>query len=324
MTRRSGDLLVGVFVLAMLSALIAGIALLTGRGGPADRYFTVYSNVTDVRFGTPVLYEGYPVGRVEAVTPRPSGAGLEFVVELSVARGWKIPADSVAAVVSPRVLSPVSIDIKAGQSDHALKPGDTLAGTPAVNLFAAMGDLASRLSAVDLTRLGPLLATLDESLRGVRDIVVTDGRQASAQLADLLSNANRALPPMMADLQRFSRTIDEIAGEVRQLVNPRSRERVEIILANLDRTSEDAKVTVRESRRLSEQLAKLAENSEADVEQSADDARYILGLLARDVDTIMHNAETTTRNIQEFSRQIRANPGLLIRGGSADNEAVQP
>src|SRR5512132_3637446 len=73
MTRRSGDLLVGVFVLAMLSALIAGIALLTGRGGPADRYFTVYNNVTDVRFGTPVLYEGYPVGRVEAVTPRPAG-----------------------------------------------------------------------------------------------------------------------------------------------------------------------------------------------------------------------------------------------------------
>jgi phospholipid/cholesterol/gamma-HCH transport system substrate-binding protein len=227
-------------------------------------------------------------------------------------------------VVSPRVLSPVSIDIKAGQSDHALKPGDTLAGTPAVNLFAAMGVLASRLSAVDLTRLGPLLATLDESLRGVRDIVVTDGRQASAQLAELLSSANRALPPMMADLQSFSRTIDEIAGELRQMVNPRSRERVEIILANLDRTSEDAKVTLRESRRLSEQLARLAENSEADVEQSADDARYILGLLARNVDTIMHNAETTTRNIQEFSRQIRANPGLLIRGGSADDEAVQP
>ena len=35
--RRAGDLLVGVFALAMLSALIGGIALLTGRGGPADR-----------------------------------------------------------------------------------------------------------------------------------------------------------------------------------------------------------------------------------------------------------------------------------------------
>jgi phospholipid/cholesterol/gamma-HCH transport system substrate-binding protein len=324
MTRRSGDLLVGVFVLAMLTALIAGIALLTGRSGPADRYFTVYSNVTDVRFGTPVLYEGYPVGRVESVAPQPSGAGVEFVVELSVAQGWKIPADSVAAAVSPRVLSPVSIDIKAGQSDHALKPGDTITGAPALNLFSAMGVLASRLSAVDLTRVGPLLATLDESLRGVRDIVLSDGRQASAQLADLLSSANRALPPMMADLERFSRTINEVAGEVRQLVNPRSRERMESILANVDRTSEDVKVTAREGRRLIEQLARLAENSETDVQQSADDARYILGLLARDIDTIMHNAEATTRNIQEFSRQIRANPGLLIRGASADDEAMRP
>jgi phospholipid/cholesterol/gamma-HCH transport system substrate-binding protein len=324
MTRRSGDLLAGVFVLAMLTALITGIALLTGRSGSADRYFTVYSNVTDVRFGTPVLYEGYPVGQVENITPQFSGTSVEFVVELSVAQGWKIPADSVAAVVSPRVLSPVSIDIKAGQSDHALKPGETIASAPALNLFSAMGVLASRLSAVDLTRLGPLLATLDESLRSVREIILSDGRQASAQLADLLSSANRALPPIMTDLERFSSTIKDIAGEVRQLVNPRSRERVESILAKLDRTSEDVKVAARESRRLTEQLARLAENSEADVQQSADDARYILGLLARDIDTIMHNAEATTRNFQEFSRQIRANPGLLIRGASVNDEAVRP
>jgi ABC-type uncharacterized transport system auxiliary subunit len=100
------DFAVDLFVLAMLSALIFGIAQLTGRSGPADRYTTVYRNVTDIGYGTKVLYEGYPVGQVEAVTPRPSGSGMEFVVEFSVRHGWRIPADSVATLVSPRLLAP--------------------------------------------------------------------------------------------------------------------------------------------------------------------------------------------------------------------------
>ena len=154
----TGDFAVGLFVLAMLAALIFGIAQLTGRSGPADRYTTVYRNVTDIGFGTKVLYEGYPVGQVEAVTPRPAGSGMEFVVEFSVRRGWRIPADSVATLVSPRLLAPLAIDIRGGTSATALQPGDTIPGEPGQNMFAAMGTLAGQLSTVDFSRIDPILA----------------------------------------------------------------------------------------------------------------------------------------------------------------------
>jgi phospholipid/cholesterol/gamma-HCH transport system substrate-binding protein len=324
MTRRSGDILVGLFVLAMLAALIVGIALLTGRSGPADRYYTVYRNVTDIGFGTAVLYEGYPVGQVEAVTPRPADTGMEFLVEFSVIRGWRIPADSVAAVVTPRVLAPLAIEIRGGTSEQMLQPGEMLVGIPGQNLFAAMGLLANRLSTVDFSRIDPLLAVLDESLQGVRDIVLSDGKKASAQLADLLSSANRALPPLLAELERLSRSLDATAEEIVLMINPRNREKVERILSNLDRSSADVQLTTQDTRRLTEQLAKIVESSEGDVHQSMNDARYILGLLARDIDTIMHNVEGTSRNIEEFSRQIRADPSLLIYGARVNDEAAGP
>lgn len=324
MTRRPGDILVGLFVLAMLAALIVGIALLTGRSGPADRYYTVYRNVTDIGFGTAVLYEGYPVGQVEAVTPRPADTGMEFLVEFSVIRGWRIPADSVAAVVTPRVLAPLAIEIRGGTSEQMLQPGEMLVAIPGQNLFAAMGLLANRLSTVDFSRIDPLLAVLDESLQGVRDIVLSDGKKASAQLADLLSSANRALPPLLAELERLSRSLDATAEEIVLMINPRNREKVERILSNLDRSSADVELTTQDTRRLTEQLAKIVESSEGDVHQSMNDARYILGLLARDIDTIMHNVEGTSRNIEEFSRQIRADPSLLIYGARVNDEAAGP
>jgi phospholipid/cholesterol/gamma-HCH transport system substrate-binding protein len=39
-------------------------------------------------------------------------------------------------------------------------------------------------------------------------------------------------------------------------------------------------------------------------------------------DAIAHNLEATTRNMNEFSQQIRENPGLIIRGRSAADEPM--
>jgi phospholipid/cholesterol/gamma-HCH transport system substrate-binding protein len=308
----------------MLAALVVGIGLLTGRSGPADRYATVYRNVTDIGFGTMVLYEGYPVGQVEKVTPQPAGTGMEFLVKFSVRRGWRIPADSVATVVSPRMLAPLAIEIRGGTSEASLQPGDTIKGVPGQNMFAAMGALADRLSAVDFSRLNPLLTSLDETVGGVRQMVLSDGKVASTQLAELLSSANRALPPLLAELDRSARSLSATIGDARLIVGPENRGKVERILSNVDGTSEELQRTTVEIRRLIKHVSMLVDRSGGDVQQSTSDVRYTLSLLARDMDTIMQNLEATSRNIQEFSRQIRSNPAVLIRGTRVEDEAAKP
>ena len=64
-------LLVGCFVLAMIAAVVVTVATLTGRTGAVDRYYAIYSNVTGIKFGTQVIYEGYPIGQVEKLEPQP-------------------------------------------------------------------------------------------------------------------------------------------------------------------------------------------------------------------------------------------------------------
>ena len=108
--------IVGAFMLTMMVGLITAVALLTGRTGAADAYYTVYDNVTGIKFGTQVLYEGYPVGQVEEVVPIEEDGRMRFRVDMSVKQGWSIPDDSIAQVAAPGLLSAITVNIEAGKS----------------------------------------------------------------------------------------------------------------------------------------------------------------------------------------------------------------
>ncbi len=51
-----------------------------------------------------------------------------------------------------------------------------------------------------------------------------------------------------------------------------------------------------------------------------EDLSHTLDSIARHVDTINANLESTTHHVNEFSRQIRNNPAVLVRGTSGDPE----
>ena len=108
-------LVVGAFVLAMLVGLIVSLAMLTGRTGATDTYYTVYRNVAGIKFGTQILYEGFPIGQVEEVTPMPEEGGMRFRVDFSVQEGWRIPIDSVAQVAASGLLAAITVILVPGR-----------------------------------------------------------------------------------------------------------------------------------------------------------------------------------------------------------------
>ena len=73
-------LVVGVFVLIMLGTFFTLMYFVTGRTGPAEHYFVRYKNVSGLKFGTGVFYEGYRVGQIEKIIPVPSSTGMEYVL----------------------------------------------------------------------------------------------------------------------------------------------------------------------------------------------------------------------------------------------------
>ncbi|MGF1640644.1 MAG: MlaD family protein [Rhodospirillales bacterium] len=321
---RVNYVVVGAFVVAMIVALVGSLAVLMGRTGPTDGYHTVFRNVSGIKFGTQVLFEGYPVGQVEKITPVATDGEIGFRVDFRVQRGWRIPEDSIAAIVSPRLLAAVTIDITAGRSEAALAPGDRVAGRDGADVFAAMAMLAGEVA--DLTRgsLRPLLATLDEVVGTAGQLLASDGVALTAELRTLAETVNRRAPAILDNVERLTASLNDSGEQLQRLTSPDNRQKIEALIGSLQQTGTNLVALTGRVDRLSASLQGVIDDNRTDIRQSLANLRYVTESVARDIDAINQNLSGTARNMFEFSREIRQNPGALLGGTRPRDDARRP
>ena len=63
-------------------------------------------------------------------------------------------------------------------------------------------------------------------------------------------------------------------------------------------------------------------DAEGDLAVTMKESRYITESIARNIDAINQNMDGAARNLYEFSRQIRQNPGLLLGGTSPEDKGT--
>ncbi len=299
--------IIGIFVTAMLSAGVGSIALLAGRTGMVDRYFIVLDNVADVKFGTQVRYEGYPVGQVEGITPVVEGAGMKFRVEISIQLGWRVPSDSIARIGSSSFLAAKTIDIDSGDSQVAVALGERIASAPPSDILATITATAGEISELNRKNLTPLLETLQS----------------------LAETVEGGAPRILDALVAFTETLNESIEPFQQILAQRNVDAVQRSILNMEETtgnlaaiSRNLTETMVKVDNLAGNLDRLVENNKGNVDQSLKDIQYTLSTVSATVGSIVHNLEGTARNMNEFSRLIRQYPGLLLDG--TPREAVSP
>jgi phospholipid/cholesterol/gamma-HCH transport system substrate-binding protein len=300
---RRNYVIVGAFVLAMGAALLVWLAVLSGRTGATDPYFILYRNVMGLSVGTQVLYEGYPLGLIEEISPAEAARGTEsrFRVDVSLQRGWRIPEDSVASITASGLLSAVVIDIDAGTSDRTLEPGSAIRGVEAASVFSAVASVAGDFHDLTENNLKPLLESLSQGA-----------------------------PEIVENLEQFTADLAVTLERINQVMGPENADRIDRILANAESTSHnfdavsaDLRETREELDRLLRKANAIVEKNEPTIEHSIVDLHESLEAVVRHIDDITRNLEATTRNLNEFSRQIRQNPGVLIRGRSTDGDPTE-
>jgi phospholipid/cholesterol/gamma-HCH transport system substrate-binding protein len=274
-------ILVGVFVIAMLAGLVMWIAMLTGGTGATASYYIRYDAVTGLEKGAQVYFDGYPIGRIESIKPVEDNE-KRFKLDVSVSQDWKIPDNSEAKIVAG-FLAAVFINIEAGDSTTYLEPGDQIPSVEAADLMAFM-------------------------------------TEAAADVGDTLDFLKPQIERVVDDL---SQTMDQ----VKSLLSPTNTERIGTILENLELVSREVESmtaglggTREQIDRVLVQVNELIANNQGELEQALVDLHESLEAIARHADAIASNLETTTRNMNEFSEQIRQDPGLILRGRSAAKE----
>jgi phospholipid/cholesterol/gamma-HCH transport system substrate-binding protein len=314
-------LIVGTFVLAMIGGLVVSVAMLLGQTGPTDSYYAIYRNVTGIKFGSQVFYEGYPIGQVTEVAPKEQDGRMVFRINFDVSQGWRIPNDSLAQVGAASLLSAVSLNIAAGDSQTALRAGEEISAVEASNLFDVVEGVAGTFANMAEEDLKPLLENLTRGGGVLADLLENDGRVIFDQARTLVEVLSLKAPVIVdqfglfaGDLEDLGESLGRSTEQINALMTEDNRVMLEGVLGNLDQASATLDNLMAEGSVMIGSANDMMEASQDDLVQTIEDMKHTAATLARHIDSINHHLDGTSRNMYEFSRQIRQNPGLLLGG----------
>jgi phospholipid/cholesterol/gamma-HCH transport system substrate-binding protein len=326
-------LLVGSFVILVLIAFFVLMYFVTGSTGPADRYTVRYNNVAGLKFGTGVYYEGYHVGQIEEIEPEAASGAMRYVLTLSIARGWKIPADSIAQVVASGLISAVQIHINEGQSPKVIKPGGEISGREQQDLFAVLSEAAGQFHSLSENGVMPVLQNLNNRIDEIAEEILTFRRK---QLGPLVASFDQRLNnELLGEAQALVGKLNNSAEQLEKILGSKNQVQIQQFLVHIDQAAVNLNdlITRIESTRqqMGETLVSienLASNNDeaigaavANANQSMVEMREALRTVNEHLGTIMYNVEGGTRNLKEFSQAVRDNPARLIRGSEQQADA---
>jgi phospholipid/cholesterol/gamma-HCH transport system substrate-binding protein len=292
--------MVGSVVSVALVLLLVGLALITGHSGASTDYVVRYRNVTGLRYGAPVFYEGYRIGDVGEVEPERNATGTRYKVTLSVRKDWTIPKDSVARLQSSGLLADMSIGISEGASSAVLAPGAEIKGAESADVFAAMSELAGQVSSLTRDQISPMITRLSQRVESITGSIDTSTPEILMQAQTLLGKLSGA-----------SDSLDD-------LLKPQNRAAVASILGNVQGLSGELRETRKTLDQTVGELAEIARENRGDIRGAVTDLATVMASLSSRMDVITHHLESATRNLDEFSREIRRNPGQLLRSPEPD------
>lgn len=309
--------LVGGLVLAAILSLIVALALLAGRTGATDAYYTVYGNVSGLKFGSQVLFEGYPVGQVESIEPLQEAARTTFRIGLSITQGWKIPDDSLARPVAPGVLAAQIISIAAGKSQTPLKPGDMITPASSLDLMSSISSAAGNLDQITDTGLLPLLENLNRQVTLLGEMLDQDLRPMARDLRKVAAIGAERLPRIAQQTEDATASLAAASRRIDQFLSPERVGAVDRLIGNVDRTTESL-------RSASGELDTLIRAGGDDLLVGLQDFSYVMNTLGRYAEPVGQNLDLATRDARDFSRLIRQNPGVLLRGAETIDTTRPP
>ncbi|MSR13897.1 MAG: MCE family protein [Gammaproteobacteria bacterium] len=326
-------LVVGLFVTAILAAFFIMMVFITGRAGPSDHYFARYENVTGIKFGTGVFYEGYRVGQVESVEPVPAPNGMRYKVSMTVAKDWRIPADSHAEVITAGLISQVQIEIREGISTELLIPGSEITGVQQVDLFSALSEAASGFNDLSATGVTPVLRNLNKRISQVADQIMEFRRD---ELSPLIATLNHRIddelaPQALTVLRRLdasSARLDQFLGPDNEAKVGQFLDNINSVAVNLNELVERLETTRARMDGVLVHLDGVILNNEGDITDTVKGARRSLAQMEtalttvnERIESVMYNLDGSARQMHELTRALRENPTRILRtpATSSDN-----
>ena len=304
---RKNYLIVGTFVLAMLSTLVVWLAVLSGTTQSTTTYYMEFDNVIGLSPGGQILFEGYPVGKIEDIVFTRHAEKSVYRLHVMIREGWDIPEDSLAVMTQASLLSTMVVDIQAGASRHMLAPGEQIPSLGSTNIMTAMSSVAAKFSNLTDTTLQPLL----ENLSGGTTSLAT----LSKDTPIILNNVKTFTKQLTTATTRLNHILNKSGGSLETILG-----KTKLASENISTLTTDFHQTRKQLDTLLASMRTLVDTNSGEIDHSIGDLHHALEVVASHVQEISSNLEATTRNMNELTTDLRRNPGLIVRG----REFIEP
>jgi phospholipid/cholesterol/gamma-HCH transport system substrate-binding protein len=327
MITRSQKARLGVFLALSGFVLLAGLGVLVGVrvGETFDSYLVRYKiSVSGLEIGAPVKYNGVRVGKVASIRVNPDDVA-QILVTLDVDSKTPIKEDVRATVTSVGITGLKYIDLTLGSNQAKTLPSgsEITAGESDLDFLTNKAQVISER--VDLL-LGQIIElTRPDNIRRIERIL----DDVAAVTADVRARSDRVLAKaevLIDDLDVAVREATETAASVRADVNRVAANAVGVLdrglvedvtgrasalLASVQRKVEGGLVdeVLRFVRDATRKAGTLLDNVNLTVVQSQDDVNRGLSQLLE-----------TIENLNDFSRMLREDPSVLIRGAEFEEK----
>jgi phospholipid/cholesterol/gamma-HCH transport system substrate-binding protein len=292
--------LVGFAVLAAFALLLVTLFTITGRTGAATRYHTHFANVAGLGFGAPVYYEGFRIGQVAGIEPQRVDGRTRYRVELDIREDWLIPDDSIAQRQASGLLADMAVGIREGSSPQPLAAGGALRSVEGGDVFSAMNDLAGELTVLTRDQLRPLVDGL------------------AGRLESITGSIDAGVPALMAETQALLERLNRAAAGAEALMDAPNREAIAATLQDVRAVAAELGSTRERADRLLGSLGDTVEEARPALRQTLRDLERTVAAVSQRIDIIAHHLESSSRNLDEFSREIRRSPNRLLFTPPAD------
>lgn len=290
--------IVGLFVVTISIVLLIVLYLVTGKVSSSDRYYTTLSDVSGIKNGTAITYKGYKVGQLIDIDPVFKNNVTRFYLTLAIKSGWVVTEGSSVMITKTGLLSDSQLNISEGNSSNILKVGSHISGAQSNDVMAVIKSLSENVNNLSTNLITPLVKQLKD------DIGAFSGTM-SHDLPKLTKNLNL----LVVKLQRNSDVIDTVFSETNQhkisdLINSANA-----MSSNLESMS----VSINE----------LVQSNSHQVNKSIENVNATTILLNKKLETILNQIELSSQNINDFSNQIKNNPGAIIRNKPQSDPAIR-
>ena len=292
---------VGVFVLALGAALIAGVLWLSSGGAYRRAYDSYQTYMTESVSGlsrdAPVRYRGVEVGRVRRMALAP-GHVEQVQLTLDIERGTPVKQDTVAVLRVQGLTGIAYVELTGGSNDS-------------LALQARPGE------AHPVIRSGPsLMVRLDSSITALLTNLNRTGENVSALLDE---DNRREFKQTLADLRILSHTLAARSAAIDSGLSSAARalDNAARVSGDLPRLLERMQKSANGFDRMASDIARAGASVRADVAGARTDLRQATDELVPEVRLLVSELRETTASLRRFSEQLEQNPGVLLYGKPA-------